>query len=309
MYNLKEILNKLTSEKKVLIIGAAIVDIIINIEKLPHSGEDITAKSTKHTIGGCAFNVADVLNKLHLPFDLMIPIGNGDYSKIIYKSFKEKNYPIFKIEENIDNGYCISLVENDGERTFITMPGLELSMKEKWFEHIKINNYDYIYVSGYELEGKNGDILIKILQQKKASAKIIFDPGPRLNFINKNVINSIFHMNCIFTINNKEILSLVNENNIINAGKKLFNITKEPVIITNDNKGAILITNDVTIIDGFKVQVKDTIGAGDSHTGGILAGLSCNLNLKDSIYLANKIASIVVSKEGAATAPSLEELF
>ena len=30
MYNLKEILNKLTSEKKVLIIGAAIVDIIIN---------------------------------------------------------------------------------------------------------------------------------------------------------------------------------------------------------------------------------------------------------------------------------------
>ena len=101
MYNLKEILNKLTSEKKVLIIGAAIVDIIINIEKLPHSGEDITAKSTKHTIGGCAFNVADVLNKLHLPFDLMIPIGNGDYSKIIYKSFKEKNYPIFKIEENI----------------------------------------------------------------------------------------------------------------------------------------------------------------------------------------------------------------
>lgn len=120
-----------------------------------------------------------------------------------------------------------------------------------------------------------------------------------MNFINKNVINSIFHMNCIFTINNKEILSLVNENNIKNAGKKLFNITKEPVIITND----------VTIIDGFKVQVKDTIGAGDSHTGGILAGLSCNLNLKDSIYLANKIASIVVSKEGAATAPSLEELF
>ena len=45
------------------------------------------------------------------------------------------------------------------------MPGLELSMKEKWFEHIKINNYDYIYVSGYELEGKNGDILIKILIQ------------------------------------------------------------------------------------------------------------------------------------------------
>ena len=66
--------------------------LILDAKNGLHSGEDITAKSTKHTIGGCAFNVADVLNKLHLPFDLMIPIGNGDYSKIIYKSFKEKNY-------------------------------------------------------------------------------------------------------------------------------------------------------------------------------------------------------------------------
>ena len=95
-------------DAEVLIIGAAIVDIIINIEKLPHSGEDITAKSTKHTIGGCAFNVADVLNKLHLPFDLMIPIGNGDYSKIIYKSFKEKNNYMEEIADIINRPVIVT---------------------------------------------------------------------------------------------------------------------------------------------------------------------------------------------------------
>ena len=40
----------------------------------------------------------------------MIPIGNGDYRQNLFiNHLKEKNYPIFKIEENIDNGYCISL--------------------------------------------------------------------------------------------------------------------------------------------------------------------------------------------------------
>lgn len=308
MYNLNDILNKLNSNKQVLIIGAAIVDIIVNIEKLPKSGEDITAKKTSQSVGGCAFNVADVLNKLHLPFDLMIPIGHGYYSEIICKLFKTKNYPIYRVNEPIDNGYCLSLVEHDGERTFITMPGLELSMKKDWFNHLNINDYDYIYLSGYELEGSNGNVLVDILQSKKTSAKVIFDPGPRLKFIDKNVLESIFHMNCILTMNNKEAFALANESNIENAGKKLYSITHEPVIITNGNKGAIIATNTIDTIKGFSVQVKDTIGAGDAHTGGILAGLSCNLNLQDSVYLANKIASIVVSKEGVATAPSLRDI-
>lgn len=67
MYNLKDILNKLTPKKNVLIIGAAIVDIIIDLEQLPKTGEDVTAKSTKQSVGGCAYNVADVLSKLNLP--------------------------------------------------------------------------------------------------------------------------------------------------------------------------------------------------------------------------------------------------
>ncbi len=50
MYNLKDILNKLTPKKNVLIIGAAIVYIIIDLEQLPKTGEDVTAKSTNNQL-------------------------------------------------------------------------------------------------------------------------------------------------------------------------------------------------------------------------------------------------------------------
>lgn len=312
MYNLKDILNKLTPKKNVLIIGAAIVDIIIDLEQLPKTGEDVTAKSTKQSVGGCAYNVADVLSKLNLPFDLMIPIGNGSYSEIIYKAFKKQNYPIFRIDEQLDNGYCLSLVENNGERTFITMPGLELAMRKEWFNHLDMKKYDYIYVSGYELEGENGKVLVDVLKDKQTTAKIIFDPGPRLSFIDRDILEKILKMDCLLMINDKEAINLakmyVDINTVEEAGTYLFTLTNEPVVITNGKKGALIATDKIIIVDGFAVKVKDTIGAGDSHTGSLLAGLSCDVDLKVATYLANKIASVVVSREGAATAPSLNEL-
>ena len=43
---------------KTLVIGAAIIDIIMKIKRLPKSGEDILCSETVSTVGGCAYNVA-----------------------------------------------------------------------------------------------------------------------------------------------------------------------------------------------------------------------------------------------------------
>ena len=40
----------------------------------------------------------------------------------------------------------------------------------------------------------------------------------------------------------------------------------------------------------------------------ILAGLLCGRPLEEAVLLANKIASVVVGRSGAATAPTLAEL-
>ena len=48
-----------------------------------------------------------------------------------------------------------------------------------------------------------------------------------------------------------------------------------------------------------KAEVVDTIGAGDSHIGAIMAGLSKGLSFDEAIKLANKVAAQVVSVQGA----------
>ena len=42
---------------KTLVIGAAIIDIIMKIKRLPKSGEDILCSETVSAVGGCAYNV------------------------------------------------------------------------------------------------------------------------------------------------------------------------------------------------------------------------------------------------------------
>ena len=52
----------------------------------------------------------------------------------------------------------------------------------------------------------------------------------------------------------------------------------------------------------------DTIGAGDSHAGGTLAGLAAGWSLPESVQLGNAVAAWVVSHRGGDCAPTREAL-
>ena len=58
---------------RTLVVGAAIVDLMMKVERLPKSGEDIPCKETKTVVGGCAYNVANTLRNLKCEHDLCVP--------------------------------------------------------------------------------------------------------------------------------------------------------------------------------------------------------------------------------------------
>ena len=54
---------------RTLVVGAAIVDLMMKVERFPKSGEDIPCKETKTVVGGCAYNVANTLRNLKCEHD------------------------------------------------------------------------------------------------------------------------------------------------------------------------------------------------------------------------------------------------
>jgi sugar/nucleoside kinase (ribokinase family) len=65
--------------------------------------------------------------------------------------------------------------------------------------------------------------------------------------------------------------------------------------------------NERIYLQGHKIEVMDTIGAGDSFTAGLLVGLLKKKPLRRAITLANDLAAQVASKQGGTPLVDLAE--
>ena len=59
------------------------------------------------------------------------------------------------------------------------------------------------------------------------------------------------------------------------------------------------IRDSTTTIPSIPVSVVDTIGAGDSHIGAFISGISKGLSIQDSIKTANKVSACIVGVQSA----------
>lgn len=292
-------LKNVRSDTKVLVLGAAVIDVIIQLDSLPRTGEDVSAEHKETLVGGCAYNVAHILKQLQVDHDLFVPVGTGAYADTIKKQLRTDGYSLRIEEDTGDNGWNLSIVEQDGERTFITIPGIETRWNPAWFEQAGVEQYDYIYLSGYELEGPSGQVILDALAARKASCRIIFDPSPRVSFLERETLRRVLGMNTILHLNRAELSGVTGRQELNDAVQEAFRLTGQPIVVTLGKDGTLLFTSEGSeILPAHKVTVVDTIGAGDSHTGAFIAGLAANLPLREACLLGNEIAGQVVQQQG-----------
>lgn len=283
--------------KKSLIIGAAMLDIVMQIKTLPGKGEDIYASSQDMTVGGCAYNVADIIKRFNVPYTLFAPVGNGFYAKFVSEQLKKSGHESPIHVHNEDNGYCLCLVEADGERTFITLPGVECQFKRDWFSKINLSEYDTVYVAGYEIDGEGGNDIIEFLENHQ-NLTLYYAPGPRITYISKEKHDRIFALHPIIHLNAKEAVEFTESQNYQEAAVKLYTKTNNTVLITLGGDGCCIYDGAKKIIPSEKTKVIDTIGAGDSNIGAIIAMRQLGSSMEKSVKTANHVSALVVATKG-----------
>lgn len=287
---------------KTLVIGAAIIDIIMKIKRLPKSGEDILCSETVSTVGGCAYNVAGTLRGFGVDHDLFVPVGRGMYGDMIAGDLEKLGYQILIREEESDNGYCLCLVEEDGERTFITVKGAEGRFRPSWFEQLSQDAYDSIYVAGYQVCGASGRVISDWMAGAKDRMKekrVFFAPGPVITDIDQAVMECILSVGPILHLNEKEAFDYAKQPSVEDCLKYLYGLNHNLVVVTMGASGTMYYDGSVMRqVPAYKTQVKDTIGAGDSHVAAMIAGYSKGLDTEQCVRLANRVASAIVSIQG-----------
>lgn len=285
--------------KKTLFIGSTVLDMVVELPHLPVTKEDINTKSMKAALGGCSYNASSIAQHLSLPYIHCSPCGEGFFADCVKTLLAKQNRTPFVSVKNIDNGCCLCLVDEQGERTFISHHGAEYLFDSSWLKDIQ-EEFDFIYVCGLEIEDKNGNELIDTLH-KINYENIVFAPGARINKIQPERLKKLLEMHPILHLNDDEALAFTGCDNVAQAAEQLYKSTQNTVIITCGAAGACLKDETgIEMISGFDTVVIDTIGAGDSHVGAWICAKKVGMNNKQAVRFANYTAAEVVSIQGPA---------
>ena len=246
--------------------------------------------------------MAGTLRGFGVDHDLFVPVGRGMYGDMIAGDLEKLGYQILIREEESDNGYCLCLVEEDGERTFITVKGAEGRFRPSWFEQLSQDAYDSIYVAGYQVCGASGRVISDWMAGAKDRMKekrVFFAPGPVITDIDQAVMERILSVGPILHLNEKEAFDYAKQPSVEDCLRYLHSLNHNLVVVTMGAAGTMYYDGSVMRqVPAYKTQVKDTIGAGDSHVAAMIAGYSKGLDTEQCVRLANRVASAIVSIQG-----------
>ncbi|MBS9432319.1 carbohydrate kinase family protein [Photorhabdus hainanensis] len=294
----------------ITVIGAAAGDIVLSLPKLPRSGEDQEAKEIDRQIGGSGFNVARALVRLQIPVINGIPVGNGYWGRQVAKEMQALGLEAALTHSYLDNGWCLAMVEPDGERSFVSVSGCEVDWNRAMLSSLALPEKGYIYSSGYVMAGESTAILCDWLLASPSGQTLLLDFGPRLPEIDPTFLDALPADRTILTLSRNEVAILCGEGDPVVQASRYSSKRKITIICRLGSQGTwiCLPDHDPEYVAAYKVKVVDTIGAGDAHSSGMLAGLSRGMSLRDAVELGNRVAAIVVNRTGAAGAPTIKEL-
>jgi sugar/nucleoside kinase (ribokinase family) len=76
------------------------------------------------------------LKRLGIDAQNALPIGQGVWAEIIRQRLAKEGLTSVISQADGDNGWCLALVEPDGERTFMSFSGVENQWCDAWLERV-----------------------------------------------------------------------------------------------------------------------------------------------------------------------------
>ena len=285
--------------KQVLVIGSTVADVIIHLDHLPKTSEDVHIIRQTMSLGGCAYNVSHALRLFRVPYTLFSPVGQGTYGAFVREALAKQGVqsPIPTPEQ--ENGCCYCFVETSGERTFVCHRGAEYRFRPEWFGLLDTDSISSVYICGLEMEESTAIHIVRFLEEH-SNLQVYFAPGPRICLLPSEILARLFALSPILHLNTTEALEYTEMRTIEEAAHSLCKKTRNAVVITLGEQGAYYETRqNAAYISGVKAKQMDTIGAGDSHIGTMIARLQQGASIEEAIADANRVAAAVVETSGA----------
>ena len=297
-----------SKKKEISVIGAAIMDVLACpvTEKLFQIGS-LPMDDTKISFGGDALNETIVLTRLNKNPELISKVGDDNAGHAVLQYCRENGVDVERVtvEKGLTTGTNIVLVDEKGERYFLTNPRSSLrtlsldDIEKHMGELSEIVSFASIFVSEKLRIPEMTELFARI--KEKPSRILCADMtkakhGERL----EDLKLMLPYVDYLFP-NESEISLVTGETDCEKNARLLLDAGVKCVVIKQGAKGCLIRTEQAGYqIPAYpRVACVDTTGAGDTFAASFMWALSEGYALEECGRFSCAAASIAVESLGA----------
>ena len=258
-------------------------------------------------IGGAPLNVASRLSGLGIQTEMISKVGDDEKGKKLISYLKAKNIKTEIIAKDTDfaTGVVNVTLSASGSATYeiahpVAWDKIEISDAMK----TEVKKADaFIFGSLVCRDEVSRNTLFQLLPEAKYR---VFDINLRPPFYEKEVLVKLMTQADFIKFNDDELFEIAEMigspyNSLEQNLQYLSEETNTPTIcVTKGRHGAVLLKGGKRFYNsGFKVKVKDTVGAGDSFLASLIAGLLKEEDPQSTLDFACAMGALVAGEEGA----------
>ncbi|MFX0081374.1 MAG: carbohydrate kinase family protein [Candidatus Hodarchaeota archaeon] len=307
----------------VICIGAALVDMVAQVERYPEDDDEVFVSDLKLFSGGAAANTAYACAKLGLKTAFIGKLGRNDvFGLKIINDFNEVKVDtkLLKYSGDYRTGSAYVALNKEGDRRIYAHSGAANYLSKEDINEDELSFTNVIYLSSL----KNIEPFIQAATiGRNRKILVILNPGMLVIEQGFNNIKILLEKIDVLIMSQKEFRVLFNlqkKNLITNTMEEkasiLFSLGINVLVITKGKEGALLLTpENIELISPIKtIKVVDTTGAGDAFSAGFIYGFIHNKSLKfedlkRNVRFGNFIAGKCIEKLGARNGiPNEEDL-
>jgi ribokinase len=305
---------------RVISTGSVIVDMTVRVPALPPVGGDVIASEPEMAVGG-GFNLMYAAARQGADVVYGGVVGSGERGRLVSEALSANGIAQGQSgsDSTTDTGLCLTLLDTQAERTFITSPGAEAHLTLEGLQQVQIEDGDWVAVSGYDLVYESAvESLRSWIMTIPRGTHLFIDPGPLALDIDREVWADVVSVVDVLSINDREASLLAHDvasggaEAVHHAIRRRHQLADEVLLVVRGGTAGCSASggalDEIIHVPTLTVDAVDTTGAGDAHAGVLLACLAAGVPIAEALLRANVAAALAVTRQGPASAPGAGEI-
>ncbi len=297
------------SEIKAAVAGSINMDMILNMQKVPEVGENLTGTSYGYANGGKGANQATALARLGAKTKMIGKVADDENGRQLLENLIKNGIDVSGVStEGSQTGLAVIILDGEGRNRIVVYEGANAEIDANEAAECITDELDLLLV---QFETDEKVVTECVNKAVKNNIVTVIDCGPAKNFALEKMQGAT-----VITPNESETKALTGiypetDADILEASKILFERSKAKyaVLKLGERGCSVWDGKNLRLMPAYPSKVVDTTAAGDCFTAAMALELIRSGDIYAACDMGNKAGSIAVSRMGAdASVPSVEEL-